>query len=44
MGIQDLAFNIKINYRTSVLFLIFYRADGWSSVAEAVGKGHSSQK
>jgi hypothetical protein len=25
-------------------FLIFYRADGWHSVAETVGKGHSSQK
>jgi len=27
-----------------MLFLVFYSIDGWSSVAEAVGKGHSSQK
>jgi len=24
--------------------LLFYRTDGWSSVAEAVGKARSSQK
>jgi hypothetical protein len=29
---------------TGYIRLSFYRTDGWSSVAEAVGKAHSSQK
>jgi len=29
---------------TGYICVLFYRTDGWSSVAEAVGKAHSSQK
>jgi hypothetical protein len=33
-----------INYGCIMLFLVFYRIDGWNSIAEAVGTGHSSPK